>query len=49
MTDERIIEAPEVRVGTKWFVWGKHQEVVERLEPGEAEWTNGKIDRKSVV
>ena len=43
MTDERTIAAPEVTVGSKWFVWGKHQEVIERVEPGEAEWFNGKV------
>lgn len=40
---ERDIAAPEVQVGTVWFVWGKHQEVIERRDRYEEEWLNGHL------
>lgn len=42
---ERDLEASEVQVGTVWFVWGKHQEVIERHDEyeGDREWLNGQL------
>lgn len=41
----RDIQADAVVVGSVWFVFGKHMEVVDRRDryPGDTEWLNGHL------